>query len=101
MRFYRSKPTPLLFKSSVKNAKQFRGDDYIKKLDELRKMKVVHGQTVIIIGAGIAGLSAGKELKELGYKVQILEADDKHIGGRLRTLYDGDLHAELGAMRIP
>jgi monoamine oxidase len=101
MRFYRSKATPLLFKSSAKDPAKYRGDEYIDKLKELRKSKVGPGKKVIIIGAGIAGLSAALELKRLGYTVQILEAQDDHIGGRLRTLRKDGLHAELGAMRIP
>ncbi|MFD0764334.1 flavin monoamine oxidase family protein [Mucilaginibacter lutimaris] len=101
MRFYRFKPAPLLFKSSVEDPAKFRGDEYIEKLKELREIKVSAGKKVIIIGAGIAGLSAGHELKMLGFDVILLEAQDDHIGGRLRTWRDGDLHAELGAMRIP
>lgn len=41
-------------------------------------------KSVIVIGAGIAGLAAAKKLKEKGFTVTILEAQDK-VGGRLRT----------------
>jgi phytoene dehydrogenase-like protein len=41
-------------------------------------------KSVIIIGAGIAGLTAAKLLKAKGCKVLILEASDG-IGGRIRT----------------
>ena len=38
---------------------------------------------VIVIGAGIAGLSAGLHLAERGLHPLILEADEKFVGGRL------------------
>lgn len=40
-------------------------------------------QDVIIIGGGVAGLSAALHLAERGLKPVILEADEKFIGGRL------------------
>jgi monoamine oxidase len=40
---------------------------------------------VIIVGAGLAGLSAGYRLKQKGYDVLILEASDRP-GGRKRSL---------------
>ena len=42
------------------------------------------GKKIIIIGAGISGLAAGKKLKEQGYDVTLLESQEKP-GGRLRT----------------
>jgi len=57
---------------------------------------------VIIAGAGLAGLCAAYELERRGHSVTILEADRKHVGGRVRTLRFGDgLYGEAGAMRIP
>ena len=58
---------------------------------------------IIIIGAGMAGLSAGYELTQLGHDVTILEARPRP-GGRVYTLrepFDDGLHAEAGAARIP
>src|SRR5215467_10759760 len=66
---------------------------------------------VIVLGAGMAGLLAGKLLKEAGYNVTILEANDRRIGGRVKTFHteagqepafkDPKQYAEAGAMRIP
>jgi monoamine oxidase len=61
------------------------------------------GKKIIIIGAGMAGLSAGYELTQLGHDVTILEARARP-GGRVQTLrepFDDGLHAEAGAARIP
>jgi monoamine oxidase len=58
---------------------------------------------IVIIGAGMAGLSAGYELTQLGHDVTILEARSRP-GGRVHTLrepFDDGLYAEAGAARIP
>ena len=41
-------------------------------------------KSVIVIGAGIAGLAAANKLKQKGFNVIVLEAQDKS-GGRIRT----------------
>src|ERR1041385_3945329 len=58
---------------------------------------------IIIIGPGMAGLSAGYELMHLGPAVTILEARARP-GGRVHTLrepFSDGLYAEAGAARIP
>jgi monoamine oxidase len=62
-------------------------------------VKPVH---VVVLGAGLAGLSAAYELERRGHRVTLLEAERRHVGGRVRTLrFDGGLYGEVGAMRIP
>ena len=57
---------------------------------------------VVVVGAGLAGLVAAYELERRGHRVTILEAENRHIGGRARTLRFADgLYGEAGAMRIP
>ena len=68
-----------------------------KKFDGTRPKKVV------IVGAGLAGLAAGYELKRAGHNPVILEAQQR-VGGRVYTLrepFTEGLYAEVGAMRVP
>jgi phytoene dehydrogenase-like protein len=44
-----------------------------------------HTVDVVIIGAGVAGLAAGRRLTEAGVRVTVLEARNR-IGGRIHTL---------------
>ena len=52
---------------------------------------------IIVIGAGLSGLSAGLLLSNSGLRVTILEADD-HVGGRTLTVRDPKCggHVDLG-----
>lgn len=51
---------------------------------------------VLIVGAGLSGLSAAYHLKKAGKTALILEMSP-HIGGRIRTAYyPGGAHAEVG-----
>jgi monoamine oxidase len=51
---------------------------------------------VVVVGAGMAGLTAGRALAEAGLKVLVVEAQDR-IGGRIWTRHVGDEAIELGA----
>ncbi|HKY04107.1 MAG TPA: FAD-dependent oxidoreductase [Blastocatellia bacterium] len=58
---------------------------------------------IIIIGAGLAGLSAGYELGKLGHDITVLEARP-YAGGRVFTIrepFTDGLYAEAGAQFIP
>ncbi|HTV96456.1 MAG TPA: flavin monoamine oxidase family protein [Steroidobacteraceae bacterium] len=53
------------------------------------------GASVLVLGAGIAGLVAAFELRKAGYRVQVLEYNAR-AGGRNWTLRGGDRYVELG-----
>ncbi|KAF6720814.1 L-amino-acid oxidase [Oryzias melastigma] len=78
--------------------------DYSELLDVVLKGLPVakSPRHVLIVGGGMAGLTAAKVLEDAGHKVTILEASD-HIGGRVETYRNKKegWYAEVGAMRIP
>jgi monoamine oxidase len=53
------------------------------------------GASVLILGAGMAGMTAAYELRNAGYKVQLLEYNAR-AGGRNWTLRGGDRYTEMG-----
>ncbi|MDB6082702.1 MAG: flavin monoamine oxidase [Gammaproteobacteria bacterium] len=53
------------------------------------------GASVLILGAGMAGMTAAYELRNAGYKVQVLEYNNR-AGGRNWSLRGGDKYTELG-----
>src|SRR6202795_809097 len=53
------------------------------------------GASVLILGAGMAGMTAAYELRNAGYAVQVLEYNGR-AGGRNWTIRGGDRYTELG-----
>jgi monoamine oxidase len=58
----------------------------------------MHGRRVVVVGAGLAGLTAAHELAGAGAAITVLDARDR-IGGRVWTVregFAGGQHGELG-----
>ncbi len=53
------------------------------------------GASVLVLGAGLAGMTAAYELGRAGYRVQALEYNAR-AGGRNWSLRGGDVYTELG-----
>ena len=53
------------------------------------------GASVVVLGAGLAGMTAAIELKRAGYRVSVLEYNMRP-GGRNWTIRGGDVFTELG-----
>ncbi len=56
------------------------------------------GTSVLVLGAGLAGMTAALELRDAGYDVTVLDYNDRP-GGRNWTLRGGDRYTELGGAR--
>lgn len=53
----------------------------------------MRGTSVLVAGAGLAGLTAARELTKKGASVTVIDARDR-VGGRVRTVREPFLHAE-------
>jgi monoamine oxidase len=59
----------------------------------------LRGRSAVVIGAGLAGLTAARDLEKYGARVTVIEARAR-VGGRVHTvrnLFDDGQHAEAGA----
>ncbi|WP_077099166.1 flavin monoamine oxidase family protein [Mycobacterium terramassiliense] len=56
-------------------------------------------KAVLVVGAGMAGLSAARSLADAGWPVRVIEARDR-IGGRVHTYRDWGVPLEMGASWI-
>ena len=52
---------------------------------------------VAVVGSGISGLAAAEKLMEAGYEVEIFEASDKRVGGKVESAQIGKNTVTAGA----
>ena len=59
---------------------------------------ILKNKKIVVVGAGISGLSAAKKLTQYGAAVKVLEANN-YIGGRIKTdwSFGNDAPFEVGA----
>ena len=63
-------------------------------------MTVRGGNKAVIIGAGLAGLTAAYELSKQGQRVVVLEADPHYVGGISRTVEYRGYRFDIGGHRF-
>ncbi|MDP4661306.1 MAG: FAD-dependent oxidoreductase [OM182 bacterium] len=73
-------------------------DSYVD-IPKIPRVDSGNRQSVVVLGAGVGGLTAALELKKAGYSVVVLEAAGR-AGGRNMTVRHGDLIDEVGNPQI-
>ena len=58
-----------------------------------------NSKSILIVGAGIAGIAAAKYLQDFGFDVTILEGSNR-VGGRIYTKEFDNIAIDLGAAWI-
>jgi oxygen-dependent protoporphyrinogen oxidase len=58
------------------------------------------GERVIVVGSGIAGLTAGFRLRTAGFDVTVLEGED-HVGGKMSTIDRDGYRVDTAAAILP
>ncbi|WP_177204383.1 MULTISPECIES: flavin monoamine oxidase family protein [unclassified Streptomyces] len=79
---------------------------YLRLLTGNARLPGRRKRRVLVVGAGVAGLTCARLLTAAGHDVRVLEANSNRIGGRIKTFrghtwQDPRLRAEAGAMRVP
>ncbi len=58
------------------------------------------GERVVVVGAGIAGLTAGFRLHQAGFDVTVLEGE-YHVGGKMSTIERDGYLVDTAAAILP
>ncbi|MBK9745325.1 MAG: FAD-dependent oxidoreductase [Chloroflexi bacterium] len=92
-------PTPLSRRRFIQLSSLAITSVFARNLLTAQPAHVQADETILVIGAGIAGLAAARRLQTAGYAVIVLEGRDR-IGGRVWTDYTLGLPLDLGAAWI-
>ncbi|WZZ66626.1 hypothetical protein YC2023_077996 [Brassica napus] len=79
--------------SEGKTDPQLNKDTSVSTLERMKKKRT---PSVIVIGAGMAGIAAARTLQDASFQVVLLESRDR-IGGRVHTDYSFGFPVDLGA----